>query len=513
MNMNSAHYLWAYILILSLALLPARVTAQDITTLPKIDLLIPPMSRTSVEIFGGNKEITIWVDEHRGSMASYTIPANQNYTLTISSTTNEASIYGELVSLRTMEQSIFEMKINGMNTLKEMSAISCGLTALELKGCDNLLKLYLPQNSLTHLSLAETPALQELSLEHNAVKELDCSACPNLTKLLCSENSLSSLNVSGCSKLTELDVQTNKKLTVLDLSSCKALVGLTCASTGISEIDVSGCEDLIFLDSSFAPVKRLKARGCKKLRTLLCYQNDLYNIDLKGCESLNKLTLHHNPNLAILDLSSAKNLVTLLCSNCGLRELNIGDKPSLVEFYGFDNKLVTLDFQGAPNLKELQCDNNQLQSLILAPEGAQLEFVSIRHNDLSPCAIDSICIALPYAGLGVKLCIADNPGAATSKSFIAEEKNWIVDVIGDGTGCNINISVEEVQRAGDFFQIDKRGITLLAQSLSQDLMLYNMSGELLYHFVAGSSLPDFLSLPTGCYLIRVGEDSQQFIIP
>lgn len=511
--MNRTDYLWTCILILSLALLPERASAQDLSTLPKIELLIPPMSATSMEISSGDTETTIWVDEHRGSPTSHLIPANQSYSLTISSTTNEATIYGELVSLMMMGQKVYEMKVDSMKTLEEISAISCGLIDLELAGCDNLLRLNLLQNGLTSLSLAETPALQELSLGYNAIRELDCSKCPNLTKLVCSKNDLSSLNISGCSKLIELNVQMNKKLTTLDLSSCKSLVGLTCASTGLAEIDVSGCEDLIFLDSSFAPVKRLKARGCKSLQTLSCYQNDLYNLDLKGCESLDKLSLQHNPNLGLLDISSASNLVTLLCSDCGLREIQIGEKPLLKEFYSFDNKLTTLDFQGAPNLKELQSDNNQLQSLLLAPDMPQLELVSIIKNELSPCAIDSLFVALPQKDRCGQIRIASNPGASTSKSFLAEGKNWTVDVIGNGLGCSINIAVEEVLPADQLFEVNERGITLLAKSLSRDLELYSITGELLYRFVAESSLPSFLSLPSGCYLIRAGEYSQQFIIP
>ena len=511
--MNIVRNFWAFALLLSVALLPQRVFSQDVQSLPKMELQLIPQSATSIIITVGDQETEIYVDEHRGSLVTHRVPAGEDYTLLVSSATNEATIYGNLVSAKIVDQKVYEIKVHGMKSLEELSAFSCGLNDLYLKGCDRLKALYLTQNNLSELSLAETPALQELNVGYNVLRELDCSPCPNLLKLICSKNDLSKVNISGCTKLNEINVQMNKKLTTLDLSSCKALVGLTCASTAITDIDVSGCEDLIFVDTSFSPVQRFKARGCKSLQTLSCYQNDIYNIDLKGCERLDKLTLQHNPNLGLLDIRSLKRLVTLLCSDCGLKEIKIGDLPSLEEFYSFDNKLVSLDFSGAPNLRELQCDNNKLQSLQLASSMPQLELVSIVKNDLSACAIDSICVALPEKEESAPLRIAANPGAETSKSFLAIDKGWNVDIFGNGEGCSINIGVEAIERVESLCLIDETGITLLPESALSDVALYSMEGETLYHFAAQETHPSRLTLPSGRYLLRVDEMTRLVIIP
>lgn len=511
--MNIVHNFWALALLLSVALLPQRAFSQDVQGLPKMELQVIPQSTLSMIITVGDKESTIYVDEHRGALVPHKVPAGEDYTLLVSSAINEAKIYGELVSVKIIDQKVFQIKVDGMKTLEELSAFSCGLNDLTLKGCDRLRSLSLMQNNLSELSLAETPALQELNVGHNVLRELDCSSCPNLLKLICGKNDLTKVNISGCTKLNEVNVQMNKKLTTLDLSSCKALMGLTCASTGITDIDVSGCENLTFIDTSFSPVQRLKARGCKSLKTLSCYQNDLYNIDLKGCERLDKLTLQHNPNLGLLDISSLKRLVTLLCSDCGLKEIQIGDLPSLEEFYSFDNKLVALDFSGAPNLRELQCDNNQLQSLQLASSMPMLEMVSVIKNELSACAIDSICVTLPVKEHGGQLRIAANPGAMTSKSYFAADKGWTIDVFGSGSGCSINVGVEPIGIPESLCLVDETGIVLLSESEQADVALYSMEGEVLYHFAAQETRPTRLTLPSGRYLLRVGKMTRLVIIP
>ena len=511
--MNTAHNFWALALLLSVALLPQRAFSQDVQSLPKMELLVIPQNALSMVITVGDKEATIYVDEHRGALVPHKVPAGEDYTLSVSSATNETTIYGELVSAKIISQKVFQINIDGMKSLEELSAFSCGLNDLSLKGCDRLKSLSLMQNNLSELSLAETPALQELNVGYNVLRELDCSPCPNLLKLVCGKNDLTKVNISGCTKLYEINVQMNKKLTALDLSSCKALMGLTCASTGITGIDVSGCEKLTFIDTSFSPVQRLKARGCKSLKTLNCYQNDLYNIDLKGCERLDKLTLQHNPNLGLLDITTLSSLVTLLCSDCGLKELKIGDLPSLQEFYSFDNKLIALDFSGAPNLRELQCDNNQLQSLQLASSMPMLELVSVVKNNLSACAIDSLCVALPEKVQGGQLRIAANPGAPTSKSNFAADKGWTIDILGDGTGCSINVGIESVGSTESLCLVDKTGITLLPESAQAEVALYTIGGETLYHFAAQVAHPTRLTLPSGCYLLRVGKMTRLVIIP
>ncbi len=511
--MNIVHNFWALALLLSVALLPQRAFSQDVQSLPKMELQVIPQNALSMVITVGDKEATIYVDEHRGTLIPHKVPAGEDYTLSVSSATNEATIYGELVSAKIISQKVFQIKVDGMKSLEELSAFSCGLNDLSLKGCDRLKSLSLMQNNLSELSLAETPALQELNVGYNVLRELDCSPCPNLLKLVCGKNDLTKVNISGCTKLYEINVQMNKKLTALDLSSCKALMGLTCASTGITDIDVSGCEKLTFIDSSFSPVQRLKARGCKSLKTLNCYQNDLYNIDLKGCVRLDKLTLQHNPNLGLLDITTLSSLVTLLCSDCGLKEIKIGDLPSLQEFYSFDNKLVALDFSGAPNLRELQCDNNQLQSLQLASSMPMLELVSVVKNKLSACAIDSLCVALPEKEQGGQLRIAANPGAPTSKSYFAADKGWTIDILGDGSGCSINVGIESVGSTESLCLVDETGITLLPESAQADVALYTIEGETLYRFAAQESRPTHLTLPSGRYLLRVGEMTRLVIIP
>ena len=107
----------------------------------------------------------------------------------------------------------------------------------------------------------------------------------------------------------------------------------------------------------------------------------------------------------------------------------------------------------------------------------QLELVSIVKNDLSACAIDSICVALPEREEAAPLRIAANPGAETSKSFLAIDKGWNVDIFGNGEGCSINISVEAIERVESLCLIDETGITLLPESALSDVALYSMEGR------------------------------------
>lgn len=167
--MNIVHNFWALALLLSVALLPQRAFSQDVQGLPKMELQVIPQNALSMVITVGDKEATIYVDEHRGTLVPHKVPAGEDYTLSVSSATNEATIYGELVSAKIISQKVFQIKVDGMKSLEELSAFSCGLNDLSLKGCERLKSLSLMQNNLSELSLAETPALQELNVGYNAI--------------------------------------------------------------------------------------------------------------------------------------------------------------------------------------------------------------------------------------------------------------------------------------------------------------------------------------------------------
>lgn len=356
--------------------------AQPPTNIPEVTLFTRPQATTyfSVKLVPGATKL--WLDLGQGRQNEITIGEGENYDLAVTPVQSKAIIYGEFESFTASGQDIYSLEMQRMATLKELSITNSSLTLLSLAGCSSLATLNLSHNNLTELLLSETPSLVALDVSSNGLEALDCSQCTKLVKLLCNKNQLSNVNVVRCDQLEELDISSNKKLTKIELKNMPSLKGLTAFSTSLAELDVSGCRELQFIDTSFVPLKRLRARDCERLITLTCYKNDLRSVDLRGCSSLQTALFQQNPKLFRLDVSDCTNLQKLLCSTCGLRELLLGDKPKLAELWCIGNKLTSLDISQAPNLLELQCEDNEVQSLKLPTKLTRLNFVAIARNQL-----------------------------------------------------------------------------------------------------------------------------------
>ena len=158
----------------------------------------------------------------------------------------------------------------------------------------------------------------------NATK-IDISSCDELTSLVGIKNftnlktlycynyyteNLKSLDVSGMTSLEYLDCAPSG-VTSLNVTGCTNLKYLYCYQADITSLDVSSCTNLIDLDCSCCCLTSLNVSGCMKLEQLTCADNNLSSLDLRGLSELYALVTVANP----------------------MKNIYIGDSPSLCESY------------------------------------------------------------------------------------------------------------------------------------------------------------------------------------
>ena len=177
------------------------------------------------------------------------------------------------------------LDLSGCEALETLYCNDCGLTALDLSGCTALEYLNCADNALTCLDVSGCPALERIECYGNHLTDLDVSECPALEYLNCRDNELTGLCVTGCSVLRDLVCRGNR-LTAVALSSRDVLNWFDCADNELTDLDVTGCPRLVSLDCSGNRLTGLELTGCSAILDLSCCGNGLSALDVSPCPSL-----------------------------------------------------------------------------------------------------------------------------------------------------------------------------------------------------------------------------------
>lgn len=109
-----------------------------------------------------------------------------------------------------------------------------------------------------------------------------------------------------------------------------------------------------------------------------------------------------------------RNLNTLLCSSCGMTELDLSEIPWLLELHCSGNELQSLDVSMLPELKTLSCGSNQLSLLDLSANPKLIE-LSCGGNQLTALNItQNAALQILYCGYNqlTELDLSGNPSLA-----------------------------------------------------------------------------------------------------
>lgn len=156
----------------------------------------------------------------------------------------------------------------------------------------------------------------------------------------------------GTVKLTPENIDAMKRVTELNLSN---------AETG-NLSDLEWFTGLIYLDCSGNRLTTLDVSSNRELKTLICSDNSLTSLDLKENVLLEVLRCSYN-RLTTLDLSDSGILTELRCKNNSLTSLNVSGYPNLENLDCGFNCLEVLNTDNNTRLQNLYCDENRLSSL------------------------------------------------------------------------------------------------------------------------------------------------------
>ena len=267
----------------------------------------------------------------------------------------------------------------------------------ELPGTD------LIDNEITAIDLSKNENLTELIVYGNPISKLDISKQKNLTILDC----------GACYEISELNIAENPKLTQLD-----------CHANKIAALDLSNCPGLIELDAR---------------------NNELSEIAFDNNPKLESVNLTNN-NLQEIDLTTLGQLSSLEISGNMLTEIDLSNNPELTVLSVSDNKLQDLDLSNNTKLQTLAFNGNSILSADLSMLTA-LGSINCGGNGMSACEMNDFYFNLPEYpydpddAIGTTLTVSYGNevtpnDARNADSFIATEKGWIVNIVGNGSGCD-----------------------------------------------------------------------------
>ena len=216
---------------------------------------------------------------------------------------------------------------------------------------------------------------REILLEN--VWEIDCSGLgiqslegiekfPNLTSLDCSDNRLTSLDLSKNTALSYVNCRNNMDLTDIDFGDNKLMSVLDVSGTRVGEagLQLSKMRSLGTLLCRDCGLKELDISRNAWIYTLDCSQNSLDTLDVSGVIGLTELECYGN-NLKTLDVTNNSLLEKLSCHYNQLTELDLSSNTKLTYLNCSGNKLSRLDVSGNTNLYRLDCSDNGMTELYL----------------------------------------------------------------------------------------------------------------------------------------------------
>lgn len=325
------------------------------------------------------------------------------------------------------------VKIYGAFHIFGCPANGAVITGLDATNFTPLEELYCNDNALTTLSVKGCTKLRLLSCATNALTSLDLSGCAALEELSCFKNELPSLTLSSAVKLQKMNCAQNA-LTALDLTTCPKLQAVYAGENQIASIALPATNEISVLSAYQNKIQSLDLSKLPLLEDLDIYDNQLTALDLHLSPKLTSVDCSEN-KLTQLDLTASRaTLTTLTCSDNQITQLQIAGCTLLNSLNASNNKLSSIALTGFAALEKLSIYANQLTALDVTDCKA-LVHLSADENNMDACSLNDLFRSLPTPQVQGNLSIVSNPGATTSTTTLAQQRNWKVDVQGDNTGC------------------------------------------------------------------------------
>lgn len=307
---------------------------------------------------------------------------------------------------------------------------------------------------ITGVDATNFTPLEQLYCDNNALTALSVKGCSKLRLLSCATNALTSLDLSGCATLEELSCF-NNQLTSLALTSAVKLQKINCAQNALTTLDLSACPKLQAVYAGENQIASIALPATNEISVLSAYQNKIQSLDLSRLPLLEDLDIYDN-QLTALDLHLSPKLTRVDCSENKLTQLDLtASRATLTTLSCSDNQITQLQITGCTLLSSLNASNNQLSSITLTGFAAlerlsiyanqltaldvtdctALVHLSADENNMDACSLNDLFRSLPTPQSQGYLSIVGNPGATTSTTTLAQQRNWQVDVQGDNTGC------------------------------------------------------------------------------
>ncbi|KUO68439.1 MAG: hypothetical protein APF83_00510 [Lutibacter sp. BRH_c52] len=303
------------------------------------------------------------------------------------------------------------------------------LTEIYLGNKQNLLNLDLGSNSLTTIDVSNYHNLVSLSIWGNQLTSLDVNQNLNLEDLHCSSNKLTTMNISANSKLKVLNIANNKlvnlniangnnanfiKVDWADFSfEARDNPALMCIQVDANIINNIPAD--WFKDDAASYNENCPTINCDELVAIPDVNFEQALIDLgfdtngltgniKKCEAASIIDLDlnnknisslsgiehfvglrylycHNNLLTEINLGEKPNLINLHCGGNSLTSIDVSNYPNLASLHIWVNKLTILDVSNNHNLEDLICSTNKLKTLDIS-SNAKLRYMNFADNQL-----------------------------------------------------------------------------------------------------------------------------------
>lgn len=236
-------------------------------------------------------------------------------------------------------------------------------------------------------------------------------------------------------------------ITFISINSQKLGV-LSLENNELTTLDHVNAPNLVTLKIQNNKLTSFHYKELKSLSTVDLRRNDLASINLTGLEKLKNLDVSYNARLSAIDGSAMPSLTSIKADSCALEQVALPEQ--IAEFYAKGNKLTKigegavaypklqrlrlqgndfaeLTFGDCPLLYDLELEGNKLTSLTLGSLSA-LKTLYLQENLLEADALNKIYKDLPTIAGTIK--VAENPGAEQAYGYIAKDKGWTIDILG-----------------------------------------------------------------------------------
>ena len=232
--------------------------------------------------------------------------------------------------------------------MKNRKLISLVLSAALIIGCIPMTAIADTSVAINATNFPDATFREYIKSEFdNGDNVLSAEEIANVTEIhMSGEDTLTSLEgIKFFTNLKELYCYNfnTKNLKSLDVSGMTSLEHLDCAPSGVATLNVSGCTNLKTLYCYETDITTLNLSGFTNLEHLSCYCCLLTSLNVSGCSNLEELYCYDN-NISCLNLRGTENLSELDVSANPVKNIYIGDSPSLCEDYLGSYRAYSYDY-------------------------------------------------------------------------------------------------------------------------------------------------------------------------